>query len=399
MRTLVLWLLAAGLLMLSTGCNIFWIHSGVSAPQLSVTVPTGMAGGVDASWSVSWTGGTAPYTIELDLGGGATANVAAGTAATSPYSHVFTMVNASLTDSANYTYTIRVTDNEDRVGTATAQYTVGPLANRPPVIDDAVYTELTRTLVVTVSDPDDGETLTVSVTEPDGLTVDEASKTAAATGPLSASFVWSADDIFAGASGTCTVTVTDENDATDTEDVPISVAAVGPVLADTLFAVPLQTSVAVDEPVTVVVVTGVPANPFQYMNGVGLTMESDAEKVANSFNIGLPGGAAGDADGFWTAMAPAGGFLLPPDNFILNADIGGGRERWDFNVTPIGGSDQTTASGALFNYQFSFASAGSKTFGFQEVSGVNRTYYSDAANTEYFWGDVTNTGVPGVEVE
>ena len=53
--------------------------------------------------------------------------------------------------------------------------------------------------------------------------------------------------------------------------------------------------------------------------------------------------------GIWTAVAPTG-FLPVPDSFIQATDIGGGLNRWDFNVSPIGGNDTTTASGILFKY-------------------------------------------------
>jgi hypothetical protein len=167
---------------------------------------------------------------------------------------------------------------------------------------------------------------------------------------------------------------------------------------DTLYAQATVATAAVGAEVTVVVYTGVPAHPFEFMNGCGLTMEADAEKVAGSFNTGVPGGQPDASDGFWAAMDPADGFLLAPDNFILATDIGGGRERWDFNVTPIGGSDVTASEGALFNYKFTFGTAGVKTFGFQEFSGVNRTYYSDSTSTQYFWGDSTNVSAPSVTV-
>lgn len=83
----------------------------------------------------------------------------------------------------------------------------------------------------------------------------------------------------------------------------------------------------------------------------------------------------------------------------IATDIGGGRERWDFNCTPIGGSDQTAASGPLFNFTFTFGNAGVKHFGFQQFDGVKRTYYSDAASNEYYWGDISNSAAPTVTVD
>ena len=392
--------LAAGCVCLA-GCDTKNMRHGMwepGGPIVSVTVPTGMFGGRTAEWTVSWYGGTAPYVISMNMGGGTTENVAAGTTAVSPFTQEFTMVNPSTADSVTYSYTVVITDSQGLSGTATATYTVGPTPNELPVIESAVYTKATKTLLVTVSDPDDAEDLIVDVTVPPGFNVDATSKYASATGPLTASFLWVPADVVNGAAGTTTVTVTDDAGDTDSADVALEIDPF-PLVDDTLYAYPSPLLVSTQDTVTVVVLTGVPANPLQFVNGIGLTIESDADKVANTFNVGDVGGGAGDCDGFWSAMAPAGGFLLPPDNFIIATDIGGGRERWDFNVTPIGGSEQTTAKGALFNYQFTFSTPGLKTFGFEEVSGVNRTYYSDASATEYFWGDSTNASSPQVTVD
>ena len=127
---------------------------------------------------------------------------------------------------------------------------------------------------------------------------------------------------------------------------------------------------------TIVVATGIPANPFQFMNGVGLVVEDGADYAANSFNVGSVGGAADDVDGIWTDMAPTG-FLLAPDNFITKKDLGGGTGRIDFNITPLGGSDVTTADGELFNFEMEFSAAGSYTITFQE----------------FLWGDISNSAV------
>jgi len=397
----LLLLVAAALLVTVVSCdtlNMGGLKFPSKGPVVTVAVPAGMNGGVDATWTVTWTSGVGPFTIAMNMGNGTTANVAAGTLATTPFTQVFTMVNPSTTTPATYTYNVQVTDSNNQVGVATAQYTVGVTLNQDPVIESAVYTQATKTLVVTASDPDDGETLTVGVVAGGGVSVDAASKVAAATGPVSASFTFQADDFFGGAAaGTADVTVTDTHSGSATQTGIAIVIDPFPLLADHLYCIPLQTSVAVGDPVTVVVATGVPANPFQFLNGAGITIESDADKVPETFNVGAPGGAKGATDGYWTPMAPTM-FLVPDDGLIAVSDIGGGRERWDFNLTPVGGSDQTTASGALFSYQFSFGSAGTKTFGFEAVNVVNRTYYSDSTSTEFLWGDISNTGVSSVTV-
>jgi hypothetical protein len=45
-----------------------------------------------------------------------------------------------------------------------------------------------------------------------------------------------------------------------------------------------------------------------------------------------------------------------------------------------------------------FGKAGTYQLGFQQFDVVNRTYYQDSANTEYFWSDIDNEGVPNTVV-
>ena len=79
-----------------------------------------------------------------------------------------------------------------------------------------------------------------------------------------------------------------------------------------------------------------------------------------------------------------------------------GNKRWTYyrlktagqNTVSLGGSNQAAPVGAVFNAIWTFTAAGTKTFGFQEVAGVKRTYYADDA-TEYFWGNITNDGSVG----
>lgn len=395
-------LMAAALLVLASSCDTKNIGSGLGpnrGPLPTVVVPTGMEGGADATWSVSWIGGTAPFSVSWNWGGGANPNTALVNGATSPNSQTVTMVNPSITDPATYTYTVRVTDAQGLFRDVTGSYTVAETPNQPPVINSVNYNAGTRVLTVNVSDPD-GDDITVTVTEPAGLTAGSTTDTVAGGGPGDATFSFSATDIFGGGNGTTTITADDGAGGTDTDTANITAAGID-LEPDTLIAVPLSGTAAVsdgnratdDAGVVVVVATGVPANPFQFLNGVGVTIESDATFVSNTFNAGAVGGDAGAVDGYWTAMAP-GQFLLPPDGFIVATDIGGGLERWDFNLTPVGGSDQTTAEGELFNCKFEFGAAGTYTFGFQEFELVNRTYYQDGSNTVHFWGDITNAGVP-----
>ena len=89
-------LVAAMVLVLAVSCDTKNIGTGggpTRGPVPVVTVPAGMNGAADANWTVTWVGGTAPYTIAMAMGGGTTADVPAGTAAVSPFAQTFTMVN------------------------------------------------------------------------------------------------------------------------------------------------------------------------------------------------------------------------------------------------------------------------------------------------------------------
>lgn len=375
-------LVVAGLVLLAASCDTKNIGTEppTRGPVPTIgTVPADMFGAQDATWTCTWTGGDAPYTITWAFGGGA-ADVGP-IAAASPDTQVATMINASQTDAANYTLTVTVTDALGMSGTDTAAYIVGPLQNQPPTITNATFAA--GVLTVDVEDLD-GDAVTVNVTVDAGLVVDAASKPAAQAFTGTATFNISAEDFFNGATGQAHATANDGSADSAVSDVNVTIDPIT-LAADTIYAIPMVTGAATGEAVTIVVATGNIDN-FQFLNGAGVCVEDDATYVAQSFNAGAVGGLAADIDGAWTTMNPSTGFLLPPDTLIQSTDIGGGRERWDFNLTPIGGSDQAGFNGAIFNFQFDFTVAGTKTLGFQEVLGVNRTYFSDGASTEYFWG-------------
>jgi hypothetical protein len=246
-------------------------------------------------------------------------------------------------------------------------------------------------LTVTVSDVENDD-VTVTVTEPAGLMVDATSKVVSG-GNGSVDFNWSAEDIIDGGSGSTDITADDGAGGTDTDSATITIGGIS-IPDGALAAVPAMTSATTADIVTVVVISGAFSNPFQYMNGAGVTVNSGAAYEDGTLNVGVPGGGQMDPDGVWTAVGPDS-FLLPNDFMIQENDIGGGMVRIDFNVTPIGGSE-TSTGGALFNFGLNFGSAGTYDLGFQEFQDVKRTYFSDGASTEYNWDDISNnyTGVP-----
>jgi len=345
-------------------------------------------GGATGTVTVVWASGTAPYTISMDFGGGATPNVPAGTPATSPYVANVTYVNGG-DAAATYNYSVVVTDSVPQSGSATGTYDVGPTGNTPPVIESAVVTD--TVLTVTVSDVENDD-VTVTVTEPAGLLVDATSKVVSG-GNGSVDFNWSAENIIDGGSGSTDITADDGAGGTDTDSATITIGGIS-IPDGALAAVPAMTAATTADVVTVVVISGAFSNPFQYMNGAGVTVNSGAAFEDGTLNVGVPGGGQMDVDGVWTSVSPDS-FLLPNDFMIQENDIGGGMVRIDFNVTPIGGSE-TSNGGALFNFGLNFGSAGTYDLGFQEFQDVKRTYYSDGASTEYNWDDISNnyTGVP-----
>ena len=203
--------------LLAAGCDS--MNTGTFPPVLGprnirITGSSGLLIGVDASWTASWVDGYAPYNYTWDFGGGAEPNVITGTTEDLSSVVVVEMLGYAITSPDTFTMAFTLTDSLGRSCSRSLNYSTRYGPNLSPIIDSAVYTEATRTLVVTVSSPDDNETMTVDVTIPSGLTVDAASKVASQTGPLTVSFVWSAENYIAGGSGITTINVTDQDGGT-----------------------------------------------------------------------------------------------------------------------------------------------------------------------------------------
>ena len=403
-------LLVAALALMAAACGG---HNravdSLGAPVLTVSVPAGMPGGTQAQWAVSWQGGRAPYTIEASFGGGA-ADIAAGTPAASPFSRSLLMRNDSRSGATMYIYTFRVTDANGASGVTSGSYEVGAYVNQPPQIGQLTWDPETLTLGVPASDGDPGETeLTVSVTPPAGAwaigdTPDRyapadapAERLIPADGSTPATFSFFNRDPAVAAAGSVAIDVTDGFGASAHAQFTLHLPSF--ILApDTLYAMPAQRVVKVGEPVMVIVATGVPAQSFYYMDGVGLVTPEDSEAINGSENYGAIGGTHLAVDGFWSALAPSD-FLVwmyPATASVIIFPPPMGPRRWDYSIAPVGGHDVTTDSGALFNVQFTFATPGVKSFSFVAVDGIDRTYYSDSVSNHYFWSDISNVheGIP-----
>jgi len=232
----------------------------------------------------------------------------------------------------------------------------------------------------------------VELVPPEGVTVEgEFSQTKDDGGEYVFAVTWD-EETFEG--GDALLLASDQFGNTATGTVPLY--TVPDVFeADALYAFPLRSAASIGQPVRIVVATGVPASPFAYMNGVGVTFDGGQPAlVEGSFNVGSPGGDIKEPDGIWAAVNPLG-FLLPPD-FMIVGGIPGTRDdhlgsvAFGFNVTPLGDVETTGASGELFNFEVEFARPGIITLGFLEFSKVKRTYYMDGSGHEHDWGDISN---------
>jgi PKD repeat protein len=170
--------------------------------------------------------------------------------------------------------------------------------------------------------------------------------------------------------------------------------------ADTLYAIPLQTSVAVGEHVRVLVATGQPPHALQYLSSAGVTVENAGTYVANSYNIGDPGGDRGDTDGYWALMTPPPGdnsYMDPGDAHNPGAatDIGGGLHRYNFLVVPMGSFTPPVSIGdgaVLCNFELSFSAPGTYHLGYQATDGsFDQTLYADQTGTNHYWGTLDHS--------
>lgn len=161
---------------------------------------------------------------------------------------------------------------------------------------------------------------------------------------------------------------------------------------DSIVAIPTRTEAHKGEHVGVLVYISETANPFRYVNAIGVTLEASNNYVTQSFSSGDPGGGHWPrADGVWATMIPPSS---PGFGDFRGQDAGDGRIRFDVNFTPGPGDDLLNATGALCYFEIEIGS--DLTLGFQEFYQVKRTYYSDNSLNEYYWGDSSNNhpGVP-----
>jgi hypothetical protein len=369
-------------------------HLQPPGPTLSITAPTGiLVGGAVSTWSVTIADAPGPFNVRWEFGGGGNPDTVNVPDQTGPVVAATTELRAG-----DWNLTVFVSGPHISMAAKSLAYSVALPTNHTPSIASAVFTAATDQLAITATDPDPGQLLTITLTPPPGAVAEALVKTGPS--PLVMTVSLTSGDLFGGGvTGQAGISVTDGIETVVFPGgVGVTIEPVPQIVPDSLYAIPLATSAAVGEPVTVVVATTALPNPFQYLDSVGLTIEADAHLVGGTFNVGTPGGAAEAADGAWSQVHP--GSFMPTNaaDFVQPVDIGGGRKRYDLTVIPVDGSDAAMLSGALFNVQFSFSTPGTKTFGFEltDVSSVKRTFYSDGTGTEYSWGSLANatSGIP-----
>ena len=403
-------LVALAVLLGASSCDTSNVGNGINPVRLTldVGVPSPMFGGWSSTWVANWSGGKAPFTLTWDLGGGAHENTVVIENAVSPATADFCMGGDSF--GTIYTYFATLTDAAGLVANISGRYILSPTGNMQPRIEAMAYENWV--LSVYVSDGDDSY-ITVTI-DPGPHFIGDGGKPGFSSkvvgppdgeipGPCERGIEGLAtfdltimpDEILFGASSEIEIMASDTSGGVTSDSILITI---DPFLLedDTLYAFAFDPSISIGDSVTIQIVTGETAHPFQFMLGVGVVLDDDASYVGNSFNVGAIGGPRDAADGVWADITIDGGFALGPDILFIpgsnHDDSLGTSNRYDFNISPLQlgveleDMDVPSVTGALFNFQVTYSSAGEKQIGFQEFNGVNRTYYSDATNRiDRFW--------------
>lgn len=387
----------AGLLLLGAcgGGPTSDIPGPVRDPVLTVAVPSGGHAGEEVVFGTSIEFGMEPFSLDATFGGGAAPDQINDLALGRSDAVSVTLAEVEVETSFQFTFYLTSAYGATDSYSGTFHVLPAEKPKAPPVIDSAVLSEDLTTLTVAVSDPD-SDAIEISVATPEGVTSTPLSQTVASGSAAQFELTYAGDPP-EGGFGALAITAEDSDGLNDTAAVPIPEnPGPGPQYEpNALYAVPQDTTAAVDEAVVIVVRTGPLPNPFQFLNGVRVTVDSGAEFEPGSFNVGAPGGAAYEADGLWSAMDPVQ-FIEPPSSVNpVPANLGDGRIAFDFGLAPVVGSNLDSANGELFNFALRFTAPGTYTLGFQADDGVARTYYGweDGGVSTTVWGDIGNNQV------
>jgi hypothetical protein len=391
---------------LLAGCTADRFSIGpVEMPRFAVTGVTEsgtLADGETGTFTVNFQGNSGPFTFVYTFTGGGTDPETV--TQTAPNGSTSTSVSVTFigSDSADTEIHLVVngTDANGAVATVSGSFTIpkSAPANAAPTLTASSAGD--GLVDVTVDDPE-GDDVTVKLD-----TLDDGSGIDVTPGPAklvkgghgTVQLTATPNNVLAPDSGKIHVLAGDANGGI-TEITITMQAQFHWMLADALYAIPLQNTVHVGEPVTIEVLTTATANPFRAAV-VRLTVAaaSGYHFEAGSFNVGIPGGAADDPDGVWNAVQPSGFFdSWDGIGFQQLIDFGPLLTGTDFRVVPFGGQDVPAADGAIFNFAATFATPGTWKLGFQQFNVVDRTYYQDGSQgADYFWSDISNDhpGIP-----
>jgi PKD repeat protein len=189
-----------------------------------------------------------------------------------------------------------------------------------------------------------------------------------------------------------TLRVTDDENATSLKIISIQAMSYS-CDPDTLYAIPLETQVAVGKPVRIFIATGQPVSPLQFMECVTLSFGQCGTYVPDSYNIGSPGGGRTDTDGYWALLGPP----LPDDDYLdLPSKVPGtgslpgeGLNYLTLTVVPMGPHDgpATIGNGAILcNLHVSFSQPGTYPLRFvQYIESKDMTHYTSADCSNHHW--------------
>lgn len=163
---------------------------------------------------------------------------------------------------------------------------------------------------------------------------------------------------------------------------------------DTLYAFPLAAHTGIGEPVRIMVATGQPASPLQFMEAVTVSFGQNGAYIPGSYNFGSPGGERTDTDGYWALLGPPA--IADADYIDLPSRIpnpgalpGEGLKYLTYSVVPMGPSSVPASIGGgaiLCSFQLSFSQPGTYPLRFiQNIEAEDMTFYYEANMTRHHW--------------
>jgi hypothetical protein len=393
--------------------------------QIAIT-PADSAADETFTVSYSFEGGVAPFRLETSfshpvLRADNFPSVGDGTHPERSYQERYWPINDSLSPK-DATFYVVVTDRRGATLSGSAQVTFrGQPAQSPSIVQltpGAVdVARGTRALDVTLSGTP-GLSATVLLTLPEVVNAEPAGRNVIfnAAGTARAEFTLKRLDAAAGA---VNVGVIVDGPLPVNGHAEQSIELELPQMAlesDTLYALPLKTTVRVGEAVRIVVASGPTAHPFE-AGGATVVIPVPRDDLTHvqvlyeTLDYGAPGGGEEVADGIWGQVAGNTSVYKPGISEIQEYTFGdaeSGAEAKAIQCFPyIYGRDPIAgAQGALFNFEVTFAKPGDYPLLFQlgeqrpsypgDAIHPLRTHYTLSSDNRHGWTDISNDhpGIP-----